>query len=336
MTSGLAARDLRALLGFGDALQSVERLPQLPEILLPALLKLVDADLAGWNDIDLTTTTFDGYLFPDPSQAVVLRALSRLADEPPLLVHFRKHSTVQATRISDVCDRRAWHAHPTYVEVYRRFGIERQIGLPVTATPTRIGAVAMNRDRQDFSDRDRDVLSAAHHIIEGSHRRLVRASAREEAVGALGADAGWIAIDPDGVVADFGQVAHELAQRCSVALEHGRRLPVMPPDLTVRWLEARSWRGDGGLSLLAIGPSAEPAGLGLTRRQYEALCAVADGATVRVAARRLDVSPPTLATHLRDAHAALGVSSRVAALNLLRRHGLLPDRPQRPDTAPSV
>lgn len=334
MTRGLAARDLRALLGFGDALQSVERLAQLPDVLLPALLELVDADQAGWNDIDLTTMTFDGFLFPDPSRAAVLTELSRLADEPPLLAYLRQHPKAQATRISDVCDRRTWHAHPTYVEVYRSFRIEQQIGLPVTSTPTRMAALAMNRDGQDFSDRDRAVLSVARRTIEASHRRLVRTAAAEAAVAELGADADWIAVDRDGVAVEFGQGASQLLRACGIDLEAGRRLPAVPPELTVRRLAARPWKGDDDVSLLAIRPSVEPASLGLTRRQYDALRAVADGATVRVAARRLDISAPTLATHLRDAHAALGVSSRVAALNLLRRRGLLPEPPRQQEAAP--
>ena len=53
------------------------------------------------------------------------------------------------------------------------------------------------------------------------------------------------------------------------------------------------------------------------------LLAVADGATVSAAARRLDISPQTLATHLRDAYTTLGVTGRIAALNLLREHDLL-------------
>jgi DNA-binding CsgD family transcriptional regulator len=80
----------------------------------------------------------------------------------------------------------------------------------------------------------------------------------------------------------------------------------------------------GRTVLFAVRPVVEPAALGLTPRQYAALCAVADGASVRVAARRLNVSPHTLATHLRDAYAVLGVSGRLAAINVLRQRGLLP------------
>mgnify|MGYP001547287610 CR=1 FL=1 len=107
MTRALAAGDLRAVLEFSAELQAVERLADLPEVLLPALLRLVDADLAGWNDIDLRTASFDGYLYPDQRAASAFAELSELPEEPPLLSHFRRHPPVRAARISDVCDRRS-------------------------------------------------------------------------------------------------------------------------------------------------------------------------------------------------------------------------------------
>ncbi|MEO8094149.1 MAG: LuxR C-terminal-related transcriptional regulator [Pseudolysinimonas sp.] len=57
---------------------------------------------------------------------------------------------------------------------------------------------------------------------------------------------------------------------------------------------------------------------GLTARQGESLLAIADGASVRAAAKTLDVAPKTLENHLQAAYARLGVSNRVAALARVR------------------
>lgn len=71
---------------------------------------------------------------------------------------------------------------------------------------------------------------------------------------------------------------------------------------------------------LATGqPSAEAAeAIGLTSRQGESLLAISDGASVRMAAKSLGVTPKTLENHLQAAYARLGVSNRTAALARLR------------------
>lgn len=316
----LGDRNLRALLEFATELQAVERLSELPDVLLPALLRLVGADLAGWNDIDLASGTFDGHLWPDRSSAAAFAGLSELPDPPPLLSHFAHHPQAAPARISDVCDQRTWHATPAYVEVYRRFGVEAQIAFPVTATATRIGAVALNRDRLDFTDAERDLLEAARPQIEIAHRRLLRTAARETARTALGTDTGWLLIDGAGRIVDLDAAAAALLAAGGCDAEPGRHLAGLPGGVVHRRLDGPA---DDGTILLAVRPGTSPAALGLTPRQYDVLRAVADGATAAIAARRLGISPHTLTTHLRDAYAALGVTGRVAALEALRKHGLL-------------
>jgi len=61
--------------------------------------------------------------------------------------------------------------------------------------------------------------------------------------------------------------------------------------------------------------------LGLTARQAESLVAIADGATVQMAARSLGVTAKTLENHLQAAYLRLGVSNRTAALARLRSVG---------------
>lgn len=62
----------------------------------------------------------------------------------------------------------------------------------------------------------------------------------------------------------------------------------------------------------------------LTPRQREVLSVLADGRmTSAAAARRLGMSPRTLSKHLENAYAALGVSSRLEALDRLRGERLI-------------
>lgn len=58
--------------------------------------------------------------------------------------------------------------------------------------------------------------------------------------------------------------------------------------------------------------------VGLTRRQAQAIMAIADGATMQVAASRIGITAKTLGNHLQAAYERLGVNGRVAALARLR------------------
>ncbi len=62
----------------------------------------------------------------------------------------------------------------------------------------------------------------------------------------------------------------------------------------------------------------DPATLGLTPRQLEALHQLETGATIRRAASELGVTAKTMENHLQQAYRRLGVNNRVAALRRLR------------------
>ena len=74
----------------------------------------------------------------------------------------------------------------------------------------------------------------------------------------------------------------------------------------------------------------EPAGIcgsaspgGLTKRELEILTGIARGATNRQVAQRIFISEKTVARHLANIYAKLGVSSRTAAVAWAREHNLL-------------
>lgn len=81
----------------------------------------------------------------------------------------------------------------------------------------------------------------------------------------------------------------------------------------------------------AIGPASGPAPTpaerplpeALTRKELEVLTLVADGLSNQAVADSLFLSEATVRTHLRNIHAKLGVRSRVQAIAVARRHGLL-------------
>ena len=70
-------------------------------------------------------------------------------------------------------------------------------------------------------------------------------------------------------------------------------------------------------------PSSGPEAVGLTPREFEVLCRVADGLSVRDIAQALSLSPKTIETHKASLMRKLGVNSSAALIVAAVRRGLL-------------
>ncbi len=101
------------------------------------------------------------------------------------------------------------------------------------------------------------------------------------------------------------------------------------------WAEGRELRSDQVVvEARAVGPALAPSpgqrtrghdvsGHGLTPREVEVLCLLADGRSDPEIAGALFISPHTATTHVKHLLAKLGVSSRAAAVAHAFRHGLV-------------
>lgn len=72
--------------------------------------------------------------------------------------------------------------------------------------------------------------------------------------------------------------------------------------------------GDDGADTLSLSP-----------RQTEVLSLIAQGYSNKEIARKLDTALPTIKNHVANIFEKLGASNRVAAVNIGRRHGLIPE-----------
>src|SRR5262249_45379923 len=66
----------------------------------------------------------------------------------------------------------------------------------------------------------------------------------------------------------------------------------------------------------------------LTAREAEILRLIAQGITAKDVARRLFISPKTVATHIEHIYAKTGAPTRAPASLFAMRHGLLPEEGQ--------
>jgi DNA-binding NarL/FixJ family response regulator len=70
-------------------------------------------------------------------------------------------------------------------------------------------------------------------------------------------------------------------------------------------------------------PRAEPASAGLTKRQYEILQLLGEGASTADIAAMLHLTTETVRNHVRNVLRALGAHSRLEAVAVAHRQGLL-------------
>jgi DNA-binding CsgD family transcriptional regulator/PAS domain-containing protein len=306
---------------------------------IPVLLReFVPADVASYNEMDEDPLgswwTTDPLLQVSPEMATTFK---ELAGENPVLAYMRRTRDGRPYRISDFLTRAEYHRLPLYREFYGKIEAEYQCAFTVPSRPPVVIGLALTRARADFTDREVGGLAAARpHLIQ-AYRNAELAAAREATIAAL--EAGLEQVGTAVIVVDrygrvdlatpagrrllggrLGEGPQRLAREVTAALAARRETGTPPtepllvdgPDgpLSLRVLGGP----EGGSEMLVIEPEVSglsvPAleGLGLTRRQAEALRWVALGRRGPDIAKLMGLSPRTVEKHLQGAYLKLGVS----------------------------
>ncbi len=95
----------------------------------------------------------DAVNFPDADQL-----FQQLVPEHPLLRHYLATGDMAARRISDVTSDRQFRALGLYRDFYRPHGVDHQLVVSVPAADGGLISVALNRQRRDFSDEQRELI----------------------------------------------------------------------------------------------------------------------------------------------------------------------------------
>ncbi|MBS1678516.1 MAG: hypothetical protein JST08_14160 [Actinobacteria bacterium] len=332
---------LAELIGNAHAFEDLEDFRQG----IPALLReFVPADVAAYNEMDedpsSTWWTSDPEVRATPEQ---LANFIELAEENPILAYTRRTLDGRPRRISDFLSLREYHALPLYREFYGQINAEYQVAFCLPSRPPVVIGLALTRADHDFSDREVLLLGAARpHLIQ-AYRNAELAAAREATIAALEArleDVGTavIVVDRHGRVdmatptgqrllaGPLGGPDNRLSAALTAQLAARREAgtpatePLLVPSDDGRDISLRVLRGpEEGSEMLVIEPEASglsvPAleGLGLTRRQAEALRWVALGRRGPEVARLLGLSPRTVEKHLQAAATRLGVNGAAEA-----------------------
>lgn len=319
-------------------------LTDFPSQALAALAPLIPSTLSAFNEVNLPRGRIcfvtDRAL---ANHSAMEREWERHSGQHPLVGYVRATGDGQAIKFSDFLSVRAYHRLDLYRNYYRLIGAEDQICITIRSDAGIILAIALNRSRRDFTERERVKLNLVRpHLLQAYAQVEEIAGHREEeadlrtALRATGH--GVIALDAEGRIAHATPGAQECLARYFPAPRARNRVPA--PIMT--WLAAgahapftavsatarlvvRSARKTGHPLLLLseeIRPSA-PDGPRLTAREADVLRWIVAGKTNREIAAILALAPGTVNRHVERILAKLGVANRTAAATLAREHGLI-------------
>ncbi len=320
----LSDRDYRAALDFvGEAHDAQDR-DEFRAVLLPGYRRLVGCEWASYNEL-AGTTPLAAIVEPDlPGWAA--DAWARHAGENPLLQKFLRTRDGRAFRFSDVTTPAQLRQMPIFTHLYQPLGIDRQIAFVLPSTPELTIAVALCRSGRDFNERDRTLLELTRpHLIQAYRAAEVRERLVATIAGlrsGLDTEGGAMVVLGDDDTVLFASIrARELSERLLGAiLEEGRPLPPGldggrgNASLLVRRIRA------GQDVVLLLGEARRELSvdrlrqLGLTPREAEVLGALAEGGETDTVAGDLGISARTVAKHVQQINAKLGVRNRAQAI----------------------
>src|ERR1041385_6988749 len=274
----------------------------------------------------------------------------RHAHEHPLFNAFVETGLPEPRKTSDYMSPQHFHRLSIYNEFFRPVGTDRQLltGLPVSSTLTLV--LSLNRKKKDFTESSRGLLTMLRpHLITAYQnaeafdqlhlqRAHLEVALEDSGSGAILLDAEgqvrlitaqaqrWLAIyfaNPHGRATDLPEEVNEwLAQHTKKANQDTQLARPASPLLKVNpkgRLAIRLLRDHlTGYSLLLMQEdcpvsAGEIETLGMTKREAEILCWVAEGKTNPEIAILCDISERTVQKHLEHVYQKLGVETRTAA-----------------------
>ncbi len=316
------------------------------------LPKLIDADLAGYNEVNYEArrmmTIVDSPVIQKRyhEKQLLFESIMR---QNPLIAH---HEAARdgPRMISDFLSLEQWRATGIYQAYYGLIGAEFQIAFTLPVEEENQVAFAFNRSKSDFTERHRAILTILRpHLTQAykNARQHGRINARlvhsERALETIGA--GWMDLNED-----FNVIAATPIARSNLERFFGNSVAGdgdLPPEVT-RWLGDHIGPARNGtpvpplvinnrsgrllVRLLTAGtasecslltehfmdaPSPRPLmTLGLTRRQAEVLYWICQGKSNAEIAIILKISVRTVTFHVSHILAVLGVTNRTEAANI--------------------
>lgn len=338
----LSIADVDAVLSTLEELNRSPHPDDLMEQTLQRVSDLVPNDMASFNW--MTTGSASAILRPqiDPTEFDRLNAvLARHWHENPLALHFERTGDTRALTWTDVEVDQNWRNGSLYRQMYVPLGVTQQMVVRLPSPPGTVAGLALNRTREPFDRRDREVLT-----LLGRHLgTLLDSTAERTAMRSMLDHHGWRSmladdrgriIDGDAeTVPDHDELAaivSSILRRTVGTRRRGTLAPTDPQDV--------EWRGNR--VAVVVAPAAVPphvvfirpvaeidradvdtsglTSLGLSPRERQVAAQLTTGATNRQIAETLGITVGTVKKHLQRIFVALDAETRTAAAGIVVRH----------------
>ncbi len=315
-------------------------------LLETALPKLVPSDWLSYNEVDLANPANTiAILKPDSPERFqkLFPRFQELMHQHPLVVRQLHSDNFPVHKISDFLKQDEYRRLELYRDVYRHLGVEYQIAATIKLEPDRITAIALSRQKEDYTERDRAMLellrphlviafnhlalaAERQHLLDTVHLALHEFSSATAIVNLqgrilyhVGPGLQWLGAARSEFLPDAIQ---NWLQETTPALRRSFRLDSTAGEVHIRAVPTPS--RDRILLVLTLhdsGPSeTDGNAFGLTRREDEVAHWICRGKSNAEIAAILGISPRTVHKHVEHILARAGVESRVALTVRLLEH----------------
>ncbi len=340
-------------------------LEEFPARSLSILSKLVGAELFGYTSFSLQETSIPRhYTFPTIEAGIAAGSFTTQRQQflaHPVLANYIKSGDRQALAISDfLSEQEFYRKEALYEGFFQRFGLEDQMLIyfevpSVSSThPLYRGqdvlGLSLNRDRRNFTERDRLILNLIRPHIKQAHQNVAAFTKVQQQFTQLSQateQVGLIALSMDGKVQWMTQEAEKLLHQYFPQ----PKIPIALPDFLQRWVnqqistltqsteipfpqlplhleqDKKQLRvrfhyhpAIGQVHLLLEETQLDCFSLkslemlGLTKREAEVLFWMAKDQSTQEIAKRLGMSDRTVKKHLEHIYEKFGVQTRLAAV----------------------
>jgi DNA-binding CsgD family transcriptional regulator len=319
----LAARDAERLLRFVAEAENLGGDDPFTPNVLAELGQLVHADWVSYCEQDrVRQRCLLAVYRPDDEQSLCEDVTYWDIAAEHLVSRHHDSGDFRALKLSDFVSLRELRKTHIYEVWFGPDGVDHELNVAIPSPPSHTKTFLFDRQRRDFTERDRVVLD----VLQPHLSRLWRAARTRRRLNAALEALEWASeLDGRGVVVlgRNGRVeyASAPAERL-LAAYFGRRKGAELPAVLADWVvsDCATLARRVGDRVLTIDRSGDALllqerfdTLGLTPREHQVLAWVARGQTNLEVAETLWISPGTVRKHLENIYAKLGVSSRTAA-----------------------
>ncbi|HEY9198685.1 MAG TPA: LuxR C-terminal-related transcriptional regulator [Gammaproteobacteria bacterium] len=346
----LRISDFQALNRLLPELHAQHDLDALAAFVVQKIPALVASDCTSYTEINPQLQRAVAAMDSPEAEAIaqeVKPAFERYMHEHPLVRHTMGTEDCRPCKVSDFMSLKQWKQTNIYQEVYRPFGVCRQMVLPMPATQPVIVGLALNRGSRDFTERDRAILDLVRPHLAQAYRNIADRDALAERVAQRdqmleSRNIGFIELDHRRNMLGASPLARHALDSFFSGAGASNRLPTPVEDwlnnqgvvsaesnyttlpLDIEQVQGRlrfsmGSPGKNGQFLITVErylriQSSKPLRiLGLSDRETDVLYWIAQGKSNAEIAIILGISPRTVDKHLHSIYTHLGVETRTQA-----------------------